>query len=109
MTSGHRLLSELITEARTDEVGLWLIIASLRDETGITDPMQLREATLDFVRKFLDSGDVVAGYYRPDGSGVSIWDMSTDDVVARIRQEWDRLGREPNIGEIVTFVGRPEV
>jgi hypothetical protein len=102
------LISELIAEAKADEVGLWLIIAKLRDEGGITDPTQLRAATLDFVRRFLDSGQVVAGYYRADRNGIAIWDMPTADVVSRISEEWDYLGRVPSIGDIVIFVRRPE-
>jgi hypothetical protein len=102
------LISELIAEAQADEVGLWLIIAQLRDEDRITDPTQLRRATLDFVRRMLDSGQVTAGYYRPDGNGIAIWNMPTTDVVSRISEEWDSLGREPNIGDIVIFVGRSQ-
>lgn len=101
-----RLIAELIAEAKADEVGLWLIIAKLRDEGGINDPTLLRAATLQFVRMFLDSGHVVAGYYRPDGNGILIWDISTSDVVSRISKEWDSLGHEPNIGDIVIFVER---
>ena len=108
MVSGNGLISELIAEAAADEVGLWLIIAKLRDDGGITNPTQLRAATLDFVREFLDSGQVVAGYYSPEGNGIAIWDMPTADVVSRISEEWDSLGREPNIGDIVVFVGRPQ-
>jgi hypothetical protein len=107
MVSDQNMISELITEARADEVGLWLIIAKLRDACGITEPTKLRAATLDFVCKFLDSGQVVAGYYRPDGSGIAIWDMPTGDVISRISDEWHGLGREPNIGDIVIFVGKP--
>lgn len=106
MAPSHGLISELIREAKVDEVGLWLIIAKLRDEGGITDPALVRVTTLDFVREFLDSGQVVAGYYSPDGNGIAIWDMPTADVVSRIIAEWDALGREPDIGDIVIFVGR---
>ncbi len=108
MAPSQGLIPELITEARADEVGLWLIIAKLRGECGITDPTHLRAATLDFVREFLDSGEVVAGYYKGDGNGIAVWDMPASDVISRISAKWDALGREPNIGDIVVFVGRPQ-
>lgn len=101
------LISELIAEAKADEVGLWLIISSLRDAGGITDPTQLRAATLNVVRRFLDSGEVAAAIYSQDGNGIAIWDIPTDDVIVRISTEWDALGREPNIGDVVIFVARP--
>ena len=99
------VMTDLIAEAWADEVGLWMIISQLRRECGITDPTQLRAATLDFVQKLLDSGEVVAGYYSVDGNGIAAWDLPTSDVVSRISAEWDKLGREPNIGDIVVFVG----
>jgi hypothetical protein len=108
MATSRHLISELTEEAIADEVGLWLIITKLREEGGITDVTQLRTATLNFVREFLDSGQVAAGYYRPEGGGIAIWDMPTADVISRIGEEWDCIGREPNIGDIVVFVGRPE-
>jgi len=108
MEPSHGLISELTTEARADEVGLWLITAKLRDECGIADPTQLRAATLDFVREFLGSGQVVAGFYSGDGNGIAVWDMPTSDVISRISAEWDALGRQPSIGDIVVFVGRPQ-
>jgi len=105
MPLSRDLISELIAEAKTDEVGLWLIIAKLRDEYCITDPASLRAATLDCVRRLLDSGHIVAGYYEPDGSGIAVWDMPLPDIIYRINTEWDNLGHEPNIGDIVIFVG----
>jgi hypothetical protein len=106
MEANRKLVSQLIAEAKEDEVGLWLVIATLRNELGITDPVALRARTLDCVRELLDSGEVVAGYYKSDGSGVALWNMSIPEVTSRIQQEWADLGREPSIGEIVVFVGR---
>ncbi len=107
MKMNHELLSELIAETKEDEVGLWLIIARLRNHFGITDPAVIRTRTLDCVRELLESSEVVAGYYKVDGSGVSPWNMPIPKIVSRIDREWDELGREPNIGDIVVFVGRP--
>jgi len=100
-----RLVDELIAEAKADEVGLWFIIAALRDEYRVEDAAQRRLVTLNVVQRLLDSGQVFAGYYNPDGSGAIIpWKMSNADVLSRIISEWDSLGRDPNIGEVVVFV-----
>lgn len=99
-------VKELIAEAKADEVGLWFIIAKIRDECGVSDRAELRFAALDCIRKLLDSGEIAAGYYSPDGKGIHIWKLSPADIILRITAEWDALEHEPNIGDIVVFVGR---
>ena len=99
------LVRELVAEARQDEVGLWLIVHKLRNDYGLTDPVALRAETLNLVRRLLESGEVVAGYYKPDGSGVGPWNIAIPEIVGRIDSEWDALGHEPDIGDIVIFVG----
>jgi hypothetical protein len=90
-------------------VGLWLIIRGVRRDLHDEDPNEVRRLTLKLVRDLLARGDVVAGYYPPVGSGISAgrivpWTGTIDEIVARINKEWDELGREPNIAEIVIFV-----
>jgi hypothetical protein len=102
-----KVLDELVAEAKVDEVGLWFIIASLRDDCGIHDAVQRRDLALNLVQRLLDSGQITAGYYNPNGNGITPWRMSTTDVLSRIVSEWDSLGRDPSIGEIVVFVGKP--
>jgi len=100
------LISGLIAEAKEDEVGLWLIIATLRNEFGVTDAHQRRLETIGIVMKLLESGEVSAGYYNLDRSGIEVWDKPIEECVKRIEKEWTALGREPNIGDIVVFVGK---
>ena len=101
MKTEDELLPALIDEAKADEVGLWLIPATLRDELGITDPELLRAMTLDYVRRLLESGEIVAIWYAAHGIAPS--HMSIPEIVSRIDRQWDELGREPNIGDIVVF------
>jgi hypothetical protein len=101
----ERLSDEMLAEAKIDEVGLWLIIATLREQYGIVDPARRREITLRVVEKLLASGQVKAGYYNPDGSGIAPWNIQNDDILSRIKSEWDSLARDPNIGEVVIFIG----
>ncbi len=108
MELNQKLISELIDEAKADEVGLWLVISKLRDVHGIVDPALIRSTTLDYVRALLESGQVVAGYYKPDASGFAEWDKPLPEIISRINTEWNDLRREPDIGDIVIFVGRPK-
>jgi hypothetical protein len=100
-------IRELIEEAKYDEVGLWLILSTVQDELGINEPQSLRQVVMNTVKVLLDSGEVVAGYYKSGYGDVVIkWNMDTATVLAKIEMEWDQLGREPNIGDIVVFIGK---
>ena len=101
MKTEDEVLPALLDEAKADEVGLWLIPATLRDELGITDPEVLRAMTLDYVRRLLESGEVFAVWYK--AHGVDRSNLPIQEIVSRIDREWDELGREPNIGDIVVF------
>ncbi len=104
----NHFLEDLIAEATADEVGLWFIISTLRDHYGIGDVSQRRLLTLKLVQELLSSGQVIAGYYNPDGSGITPWKLSSADILTKINSEWDTLGRDPTIGEIVIFFGLPD-
>jgi hypothetical protein len=99
-------LRELISEAKEDEVGLWLIVAKVRDEFGVNDHELVKRTTLNFVQQLLDSGEIVAGFYKSDGSGVIPWNLDSFGVIKRIESEWKRLGRDPDIGEIVVLISK---
>ena len=100
-------LNQLIAEANADNVGLWEIIWMLREIRGIKDLGLRREYTMNIVRQVLNTGEVIAAQYRADRSGrYDIWNMDSDSVIARIESEWDELGREPNVAEIVFFIGK---
>lgn len=96
--------AHLLEEAKEDEVGLWYIISGLRDDCGVVDPLENRRVTLEVVKELLEAGHVQAGYYSPDGTGFEPWPLSPREVIARINSEWDALGREPNIADIVIFM-----
>jgi hypothetical protein len=36
------------------------------------------------------------------------WNLSAEQAIERIRREWDQLGGEPTIGDIVWFVSTTE-
>lgn len=105
MQLSARQLKELIAEAKADEVGLWFILAKVRDELGINEPQSVRTAVMDAVKRLLVSGEVSPGYYMPDGSGVAAWELAPATALEKIEADWERLGRDPNIGEVVVFIG----
>jgi hypothetical protein len=102
-------LFELIEEAKLDEVGLWFIVAKVRNELGVNDPTVIRSTVMDAIKRILDNGEVVAGYYNADRCGVSKWNMDIATILTKIETEWNRLDHDPDIGEIVVFVGTRSV
>ncbi len=109
----NRLKGDVLQEGKEDHVGLWSIIWRIRyalndgeypsREGDRADPLEVRRFTLRLVQDLLESGLVQAGFPTPDGSGFEPWSLGPSAVIDRINSEWNALGREPNIGEVVWF------
>jgi hypothetical protein len=92
-------MSGWLYEAARDVVGLWELCGAARDDWGAETPEESKPLVLGFVRELLANGvqavDIANGQPWPDQRPVS--------VLARISREWDALGREPNVPDIVWF------
>lgn len=107
MNIPQQFLDEIIEEAKFDEIGLWFIVRRICDDLGVVQPALLQAATLQCVNLLLASRAVVAGEYKSDGSyEFEEWNMEPERIISRIEKAWNELGREPDIGEIVVFVGK---
>jgi hypothetical protein len=95
----ERVLSEL----REDHVGLWLIARKVRESLGHASAAEVQTETLHLVRRLLDARNAAAGFPTVDGVGFRPWKLTPAAAVKRIKQSWDQLGHEPNIGEVVWF------
>ncbi len=102
----RRLVTELIAEAEVDEVAVWMFVVPLREEFKIPTGGQMKSICLELVQMMLEWSDVVAGEYLPQTYEFVPWDLTADEVVARISREWDQLGRDPSIGELGVFLSR---
>jgi hypothetical protein len=103
MKMEDEFISELLSEAKRDEVGLWFIIARLKEEKGISDPILLKAAVLKCCERLLSSGQVVVRFPNDDHPFANLSAVERNQILNRIQSDWVKLGREPNIGEIVTF------
>ena len=87
-----------------DHVGLWLLIREIKDSAKKRiDPATVQRRTLNVLRPLLEEGLVQAGHPAPDGRRFVPWPLPAAEVIGRTKREWDALGREPNIGDIVWF------
>ena len=91
----------LLREAREDHVGLWKVLWIVEDYAGPA-PDEFKETVLGVLSDLLEEGLLVAGF--PSGRlDFTPWEMPPAEAVARIRREWDELGRDPTIAEIAWF------
>lgn len=100
LTEPHRMILALCAE---DHVGLWFVIPHIEDFYRGDDRALIRTKTLVVLRDLLDAGLVHAGNPALDGGAFLSWNLSPVETVARISREWDELGRDPSIGDIVWF------
>jgi hypothetical protein len=94
-----RKMQAWISEATEDVLGLWQLCRSARYDGGAKTPEEVKTMVLGFVRRLLENG-VQAVEIRDQRP----WsDQNPDSVIERISREWDALGREPNVPDIVWF------
>jgi hypothetical protein len=108
MVDREEIVAQLLAECDEDHVGLWELVNAVQLDLGIRDPATVRAATLDLVRSLLEHPRMEIGVPTPDGRHFAAWDVSSDEAVEAIRQQWEALGRDPDIGEIAWFsMGNP--
>lgn len=103
MTNWDEVIADLLAECQADHVGLWEVVQAVQTDLRIREPAEVRSATLEIVRQLINHAGVEAGFPTPDGRNFQPWPISKESVVNRIADEWDALGRLPNIGDIVWF------
>jgi hypothetical protein len=91
-----------LAECREDYVGLWKLIWRIGNETRETDPDTIRSLAIALLTNLLNKGLIKAG--MPNATGeFEEWRASPDEIIRRIEARWDRLGKEPDIGDVVWF------
>lgn len=102
------ILDDIADEALNDHVGLWTIPWSIERLAPGTDATAVKLLTLAILRELLEEGRVRLGRFHSGGKVFEEWELSVEQSVARVDQEWSELGRVPNIGEIAWMVAFSE-
>jgi hypothetical protein len=92
----------ILLEACEDYVGLWSVIWEFREIFKEAQESATRQKTIKVIKSLLEDDLIYAGQFNIDGE-FERWDGTYFDVLSRIEAEWDELGREPEMGEIVWF------
>ena len=93
-------LDQLHEELTLDYVGLWSVVLLARHALGRIGDRELRQIVLKGVGQLLDLDEIELGFPLRDGRFLA-WTYAPKDALAKIEREWEALGRDPNIGEIV--------
>lgn len=96
------LKKELILSAEEDYIDLAFIAHEAAETLKIRGKDGTREVTLRLITELLEGGYIRAGIPTLDG-GFEAWDEHVVEIVAHIDGEWRRLGRPPELGELVWF------
>ena len=97
------IAEDYVNEAKADYVGLWQICIRVRKEFSSPNPGQQREIVFQIIRRMLASG-LEAVTLHSSGPGCTPWkEQEPDEVIKRISSEWDALGHEPSVADIVWF------
>lgn len=106
MTPLHR---NFLIACADDWCGPWLLVLDVRKATPEADDRTIQSQTLAILRDLLAAGYIRAGDLVDFKNDTFIpWDMAVDQMIERIRLEWDALGRDPKPWEIVWFLSTIE-
>lgn len=97
------LKKQVLEECDEDHVGLWSVVRTVQEFLGTQESKYVKCLTFVLLNDLLASGEIQAGFPAPNGRGFTPWNMPVDSVIRQIDVEWQKLGRDPNIGEIVWF------
>jgi hypothetical protein len=89
---------------KSSDVGLWWIADDVRQLRPGASEEEIRFETLSALRPLLTQGALRAARLLPGGA-YQPWTGSVEEQLARIDAEWVELGRPPDIGDIVWFIG----
>ena len=105
------ITQDFLAECDEDYVGLWSLVTKIR-RAGAAEGSNILKTTLALLTPLLSDKKIVAGgFVRDDkfhaspleGYEFHQWNMPPREVIAKIEEEWTKLGRDPSGGEIVWF------
>jgi hypothetical protein len=91
-------------ELKGDWVSLSELVRRVQREMPELDDLEARRVTLELIEEALVRGEAEAGTGPVSGHGLAqVWREPSDEIVARIDQEWGALTRPLQPGDVVWF------
>jgi hypothetical protein len=95
METVEQALTATLIECCEDHLGLWRVVMTVEDDLRAGD---VREAVLQILGELLEEGWIEAGDL---GRAFVPWRLPPPAILVRIAREWDALGHDPGLGDIV--------
>src|SRR5258708_6753386 len=96
------IVADFEKDSALDYIGLWELVRAVTKKAEKKDDENIPGLTFTLLRKMLARGFRAGGFTQT--RKWEFWSgQNPDHVIRRIGAEWDALGREPNIGDIVWF------
>ena len=96
----RELKKDLLEHCKLDYVGLWVVSSTVREGLLLEDDNEVQENSLAIIRGLLEDGLVVVGDMDWELEKLVPWPSEPKETLARIREEWDQIGRDPDHLEI---------
>ncbi|WNG44505.1 hypothetical protein F0U60_10575 [Archangium minus] len=93
-----------VKAAADSDIGLWWIADDIRQLIPSASEDEIRHEALCALQPLLNQGLLRAVELLPGGA-YRLWEGSVGEHLVRIDSAWARLGRAPDIGDIVWFIG----
>ena len=100
MSVVRKLDQEILVNGLSDYVGFWEPVRLLRRREPRLNESELKKVILMTIRSLVDDDLMEFGEVNVDGT-FSTWALTSHEAISVIRDQWDSLGRDPNVGEIV--------
>ena len=101
---------DILIECAEDYVGLWALAWEFRNADSKRDALEIRQKTIQLIKELLNDNLIKVGNFNVNEERFfEVWELSPTEIIKRIENEWDALGREPSIGEIVWFTAMEKV
>ena len=85
-----------------DTVSLYFVLSFVEQCYRYEDPELIKVTSFDIIKNLLDEELVIAGDLLEDNTFVP-WNMATNEIIDKIRNDWENLGRELYMYELVWF------
>lgn len=96
----QNLIEMILDDLADDYSGLYFILALSSDCFPNGSDEYLKERCLSAISTLLEEGMARAGFPNKEG-GFDAWMGSSEDIVQKIKDDWDELSRDPQVDEVV--------
>ncbi|MGH9808515.1 MAG: hypothetical protein ACRD9W_14915 [Terriglobia bacterium] len=102
----NEIIDDFLKESEVDYIAMWEVAEVARDDLNAKTDDEARRISLELVCKLHDHGLRPGDYW---GGGFGYWsDNGCQAAVDRIEREWVAAGEDPNLGEPICWLGRPD-